>query len=421
MSQESCQSTDTPSLRWPLSIQHTKIEHDDDGGGLEEVSVIGCPLGISPTPLVLRRVALPILGLLTGANSVAEIVSQVSATGIDSSMVSEVITLLDQYLFLDNERYRRAAFEVKRVYASLRERAPAFAGGIYPAEPLEAKQFFAGLLEQGNGERATPGQLEVLVAPHIDYRRGGSCYGRIYPEIANMDADMCVLLGTAHQYSPHLFHLTKKHFRTPLGVARCDEKFISEVARRYGEQRSFADELLHKGEHSLELQIPFLTQLKPMMEIAPILVGSFHDFVLAGREPKEFDEYNDFISSLVESIRAYRRSGKRLCFVAGVDMAHVGREFGDDWELTDEKVQEISVRDAEYLECVKQHDTRGLFEHIASDTDARRMCGFPSLYLIMDVLERLGVVYQVESTFYEKSIDQSAGCCVTYAGISLYS
>lgn len=421
MSQDVFQTGFAPALRWPLSIRHTKVEHDDRQGGIEEVTIIGCPIGISPTPLVLRRIVLPILGLLTGAHTAESIAEQVRQMGIDSQMVQEVITLLDQYLFLDNDRFHRAAAEVKRVYGSLRERAPAFAGGIYPAEPLEAKGFFDCLLQEGEELKRPTGNLALLIAPHIDYRRGGACYGKIYPEVAKLDADLCILVGTAHQYSPHMFHLTRKHFRTPLGVARCDEDFVSNLAGRYGEERSFADELLHKGEHSLELQIPFLTRLKPMMEIVPILVGSFHEFVVANRAPKEFDVYNDFVSGLVESIQRYQKSGRRICFIAGVDMAHVGQEFGDEWELTDKKIEEISTRDEQYLTCIKRHDLSGLFEHIASDQDARRMCGFPSLYLIMDALERLGVRYQAGSCFYDKSVDMTSGCCVTYAGMSLYT
>lgn len=409
-----------PTLRWPISIQHTRIEHDDGGGELEDVSVFVCPLGISPTPLVLRSLVLPVVGLLDGNNSIEDIVTQSAPLGLDEEMVREVIRLLDQYLFLDNERYHRASSEVRRVYASLHERAPAFAGAIYPASSTEAKQFFNEMLAKERSTHPERANLALLIAPHIDYRRGRSCYGKIYPELAHAGADLCIMVGTAHQYSQHLFHLTKKHFRTPLGVARCNADFISKVGDLYGSERAFADELLHKGEHSLELQMPLLAHLNPTMDMAPILVGSFHEFIVAGREPRDAPVYNDFVMALVESIRLYQESGQQVCFLAGVDMAHVGREFGDDWELTDEKVREVSERDAEYLELISDQDLRGLFEHIMSDQDARRMCGFPSLYLILDVLERLGLSLRMKTSVYDQSVDVARGCCVTYAGMSFY-
>lgn len=411
----------TPALRWPISIQHTRIEHDDGGGELEEVSVFACPLGISPTPLVLRSIVLPVIGLLDGQNSIEDIVTKTAPLGLEEEMVREVVRLLDQYLFLDNERYHRASSEVRRVYASLHERPPAFAGAIYPAGTIEAKKFFNEMVASETPVQPEDGTLSLLIAPHIDYGRGGSCYGAIYPELRNADADLCIMVGTAHQYSPHLFHLTKKHFRTPLGVARCDTEFISKVGGLYGSERAFADELLHKGEHSLELQMPFLAHLNSTMDMAPILVGSFHEFIVEGREPRDAPIYNDFVGALVESIRLYQKDGKRICFLAGVDMAHVGREFGDDWELTDEKVREVSERDAEYLELISAHNVRGLFEHIMSDQDARRMCGFPSLYLILDVLERLGNTVRMKTSIYNQSIDVARGCCVTYAGMSFYT
>ena len=410
-----------PTLRWPISIQHTRIEHDDGGGELEEVSVFACPLGISPTPLVLRSMVLPVIGLLNGQNSMEDIVTQSAPLGLEEGVVREVIRLLDQYLFLDNERYHRASSEVRRVYASLNERAPAFAGAIYPAGTTEAKKFFNEMLAAEGSVQPKGSNLALLIAPHIDYGRGGSCYGRIYPELVHAGADLCIMVGTAHQYSPHLFHLTKKHFRTPLGVARCDVDFISNVGELYGSERAFADELLHKGEHSLELQMPFLAHLNSTMDMAPILVGSFHEFIVAGREPREAPVYNDFVLALVESIRLYQKGGKRICFLAGVDMAHVGREFGDDWELTDEKTREVSDRDAEYLDLVSAQDVRGLFQHIVSDHDARRMCGFPSLYLILDVFERLGLSLRMKTSVYDQSVDLARGCCVTYSGMSFYT
>ena len=262
-------------------------------------------------------------------------------------------------------------------------------------------------------------EMVCLVAPHIDYRRGGVCYGRVYPYLATSAADTFILMGTAHQYSSGMFHLSAKDFECPVGRFPCDTDGITKLAQRYGIARSFADEYLHKREHSLELQLPFMSRVKPGISIVPILVGSFHRAVEAGRSPREFDEYASFAGALVEVIREKIDDGCRVCFIAGVDMAHVGTHFGDTTPLTPDVMRCVAERDQRYLRAIENHDTEGLFRHIAEDGDARRICGFPTMYTILNVLSLLGVRARSGFTYYDQAVDYPGGCGVTFAGMAL--
>jgi AmmeMemoRadiSam system protein B len=412
-----------PKLRWPLDIRmHDAPTASGDAGTRAEsqrVVVLQCPLGVTPQPLVLISAVAPVLALFQGELTTQEILARCAPSGLGEETLRELITLLDDNLFLANARFFAAERSMKENFLNLSVRPAALAGLSYPESREALRKLVDGYLVD---LQKTPSHMELccLVAPHIDYQRGGVCYGGIYPHLAASNADLYILIGTSHQYSERLFHLSAKDFESPLGVLSCRTDFVSRVASRYGTLRAFADEFLHKREHSLELQLPFMSRVRPQASIAPILVGSFHKAIASGRYPHEWEEYEAFVASLVEAIQAENREGKRVCFVAGVDMAHIGPFFGDDWTLSPQKMTLVAERDREYLKAIETRDLRKLFAHVAEDGDARRICGFPTMYTILDVLERLGVAYSSHSTSYEQAVDYISGCAVTFAGMALY-
>ncbi len=403
-----------PKLRWPLDVRVEKAEG-------QEVIVLNCPIGISSQPMILPAALGPVLSCFEGKLSVTEIVDKFREYQLSPDLVQQMITLLDEHLYLATPRFDVAQKTVIEDFRQSPVRAPALAGRGYPAQPDGLRALVDGFLASGQRALIQPqGKLVGLVSPHIDYRRGGACYGLTYHFLKAHTHDLYILIGTAHQYSRRLFHLTAKDFATPLGVLPCDTRFIQDLASRYGLERSFADELLHRREHSLELQTPFLKRVSEKASIVPILVGSFHKMLSAQRLPSEFDEYESFVAGLAEVARQRIEQGARLCVIAGVDMAHVGRQFGDKEPLSAERMQEVERRDRIYLQSITQQDKRAMFAHIAEDEDQRRICGFPTMYTVIDLLDRLPIHYRSEIFEYKQAVDYSAECAVTFAGVGLY-
>jgi AmmeMemoRadiSam system protein B len=292
------------------------------------------------------------------------------------------------------------------------------AGLAYPESREQLSKFVEKLLVTPAPEQHSR-HLHCLVAPHIDYRRGGACYGQIYPHLAASTADIYLLMGTSHQYSERMFHLSAKDFSSPLGTLPCDASFVTTLANRFGIGRAFADEYLHRKEHSLELQLPFISAVRSGVSIVPILVGSFHAAISSGRSLREYEEYETFVCSLVEAIRNAEAQGRTICFIAGVDMAHVGSFFGDDWTLTPERMEAIAERDKNYLDAIARYSHDELFAHVAEDGDARRICGFPTMHTILDVLQRLSRPGSCYARSYQQAVDYPSGCAVTFAGLAL--
>jgi len=404
-----------PKLRWPIDLRIERVEQ-------HEVLLVTCPIGISPQPLGLIAAVAPIVAQFEGKLSIDELTAKFSPYGVQRKLIEDLAGMLDAGLFLESPRFFEAQTRIKHEFETSTVRSPALAGLSYAHDPDVLAQEIDGWLRHGDTPLARLDRTMIgLVSPHIDYRRGGVCYGKTYVHAKSERPDLYLVIGTAHQYSRHLFHLCAKDFASPLGTLRCDNEFIQKLAGLYGRERSFADQFLHRREHSLELQIPFLRRVDDHATIAPILVGGFHPMVAAGRRPNEYEVYESFAGALAECVRERMAAGQRICFLSGVDMAHVGKQFGDAESLTPAFMERIAERDSAYLRCIEQHDTRALFSHVAEDNDARRICGFPTMYTVLDCLERLGVTYTTELFDYRQAVDYTTDCAVTFAGLGMYT
>src|SRR5258708_36239068 len=86
---------------------------------------------------------------------------------------------------------------------------------------------------------------------------------------------------------PQLFTATRKDYMTPLGAVETDHDLVGRLAARYTQGDLFAEELLHRNEHSIEFQALFLAWALGTegYKIVPILVGSFHEMTVNGTTP----------------------------------------------------------------------------------------------------------------------------------------
>lgn len=402
-----------PKLRWPIEMRFEKIAE-------QEVLLIRCPLGITPQPLLLLSGAAPILACFDGKTSVDQILEKFGSYGITRELITELIAIMDGSFFLDNAHFHDTERRWREDFSRAAVREAALAGASYPGAPNELTRLVDSYLDHGTNGSHDARRVAALIAPHIDYRRGGVSYGISYRRLRGQRQDLYIVLGVAHMYSPHMFHLCRKDFTGPLGTHPCAREFVERLAARYGHERSFADEILHRNEHSVELQMPFLGRLHPGAAIVPILTGSFQRMLDGNCAPGEVPEYDEFAASLAECIREEAAAGKRVCILTAVDLAHIGQSFGDGEPLTAERMQQVADRDQLFLRAVLDRDKQRIFEHVCEDNDARRICGFPAIYTTVDVLERGGAQCTAELLDYRQAVDYKTDCAVTFAGIAMY-
>ena len=161
-----------------------------------------------------------------------------------------------------------------------------------------------------------------------------------------------ILLGTSHCGGENPFILTFKDFNTPLGKVETDKAFARRLQQSCREDL-LADEFLHRGEHSLEFQVLFLkyaalrraalrAESEKPFKIVPILVSSFHSMLLGRSLPEKHPPVQNFIRALQQSLAQEKG---RVCFVAGVDLAHVGKQFGDRQPITPDFLKRVETED----------------------------------------------------------------------------
>jgi hypothetical protein len=232
---------------------------------------------------------------------------------------------------------------------------------------------------------AAPG-VRAVVAPHIDFHRGGPAYAWAYRELAERSqADLFVIFGTCHSGMEHPFALTRKDYASPLGDAPVDRDFVEALAAR-ARQDCFASELAHRIEHSIEFQAVFLRYLyasRREVTIVPVLASFAHEAMLSGRRPDDDPRVPRFLEAVAETIAA---SGRRVALIAGADLAHMGPRFGDPEPVSPADLEHIEREDTEMLETVAAGDAAAFFESVARDDDRRRICGFSPIYAMLRIL-----------------------------------
>ncbi|MFH1572899.1 MAG: AmmeMemoRadiSam system protein B, partial [Acidobacteriota bacterium] len=365
-----------------------------------------------------------VVSRMNGANSLRDIQAHYCrATGqiVPMEQFDRLVSQLNDLHYLDGEGFRAYLAGLEETFRSLAVRPSRHAGSAYEAEADRLRRQIADFFThpEGPGTPAGPGSAPVLrglVAPHIDFHRGGITYAHAYKTLAEQsEADTFIIFGTCHGPMPGRFALTEKGFDTALGVVPADREFVQCLTSRLGRD-TFLGEFAHRGEHSIELQTVFLAYLLGGcrdFRIVPILVGSFQDICAQGSSPACNPEVAEMVRAVRETMAEIPRS---YCLLAAADLAHVGRRFGDASGPTEATMREVERRDRGFLTLVEAGDAEGVFRSIAEDGDRRRVCGYPSIYMTLSCLERpVGRLLQ-----YRQWADFPAGAAVTFAGVAIY-
>ncbi len=340
-----------------------------------------------------------------------------TGTLIDVVELQRIVAELDQSMVLEGPTF--SAFYER--YQRELVRPPAFAGLSYRGAEhglrAQLDRLFAH--ERGAGRPGPPkidsgGRLRGVLSPHIDYERGGPVYTWAYRALVeSSDADTFVILGVAHQRCRRRFVLTRKDFATPLGVVPTDRDYVDRLASLAGEEL-FDDELVHRAEHSVEFQVVFLQYLfgnRRRFSIVPLLVGSYHDLMRQGVDPIEAPEVRRFVEALRLTEEA---SGKKVAYVGGIDLCHVGPEFGDPEPVDRGTLERVRSFDGTLLDRAVESDPKGWFETVARVEDRWRVCGLSATYTM---LHAMGPT-QGRILRYDQAVNPARTCCVTFASLA---
>ncbi len=335
-------------------------------------------------------------------------------------MIRQVIVELDKNLLLDNSRSREFIKKLKDDFRKSAIRKDAHAGTAYEADKDKLKDqidsFFVSSDGPGMPSQSTQTKgLKGVIAPHIDLGCGGPCFAWAYKEIAeSSDADLFIILGIAHTETNNLFVLTDKTFETPFGNVETDKGFLNSLQEK-NKTDYFEDEFVHKNEHSIGFQVVFLKYLysqKKNFNIIPILCSSFAEADKNETGSRQTNQFIEFVSSLKETIK---ESGKKICIIASVDLAHVGSRFGDTELQDDAYLDTLRSNDTDMLKYVENLDAEGFNNSVQKDHNSRKICGYPAINTLLNIID----ASEGKLLKYSQYADET-NSTVSFASMSFY-
>lgn len=241
-----------------------------------------------------------------------------------------------------------------------------FAGTWYPAGRSELESMVSGFLRE-SAPAPIEGTLVALVSPHAGLAYSGRTAAAGYRLLKQAPFDSVVLLGPSHRtWFDGLALLSSGAYETPLGRVPVDAELagvVDSVMRRVAPAIDAA--AVHRNEHSLEMQLPFLQSTLPDFRIVPIVMGE--------QNRRNIDEAARALVSVVRAVTATDRS---VLLVASSDLSHYENRA---------RARELDER---VLDCLERFDPEDLFRLL--QRGRHHACGGGPMVSVMRAARELG-------------------------------
>jgi len=295
--------------------------------------------------------------------------------------------------FLEDETFARMKAGREREFAEAPKREPAHAGGAYPLELAALRETMARYMDGAGGADPLvcagppgPARLCAIAAPHVSPEGGWQSYRAAYQALGPELKDRTfVILATSHYGASEHFGLTRKPFVTPLGETATDTALVDRLAAQGGPEVLMED-YCHSFEHTVELQVIFLQHIYgPHIRILPILCGQYARSLYRGGAPEADEGVRQFLESLGDMAA---REGDRLFWILGIDMAHMGARYQDDFPAYADRgvMAEVAERDRQRIARVVESDGDGFWSLVQEHHDDLKWCGSAPLYTFLKAL-----------------------------------
>jgi MEMO1 family protein len=185
-------------------------------------------------------------------------------------------------------------------------RRPAVSGMFYPDSPVTLRKDIETYLRHA----VVPDPEENVVgiiSPHAGYVYSGQVAAYGFRMIARKHYDTVILIGPSHRaYFEGVALWDRGSFETPLGRTDIDEEIAQEIVNIGGIIKPNMDG--HAGEHSLEVQLPFLQFVLDDFKIIPLIMGM---------------QTNSVCMELVGSVaKVLQASEKNFLVLGSTDLSH---------------------------------------------------------------------------------------------------
>lgn len=242
-------------------------------------------------------------------------------------------------------------------------RKAAVAGSFYPASAVDLAKTLAELFA-GVEKAAVIGRPFALIAPHAGYPYSGRTAAKAYKLLEGEEYDTVVIVSPSHtMFFKGCAVYGGGGYQTPLGVVETDYELASRIASIH--PAVFFSNLGHasgstRGEHALEVQLPFLQIVLGRFKLVAIVMG---------------DQEPDSINGLAEVLASTLKNTNTL-LVASTDLSHFHSE------------KEARKLDSAIQQAIEKFDPELLTR--ALESGKGEACGGGVVTTIMRAAKRLG-------------------------------
>ncbi|MFA6907836.1 MAG: AmmeMemoRadiSam system protein B [Candidatus Micrarchaeia archaeon] len=151
-------------------------------------------------------------------------------------------------------------------------RNPAVAGSFYASSASKLRSDVQIYLDAAAREVKAKGRL-AIVCPHAGYMYSGATAAYSFASAANWRSrDLtAIIIGPNHTGAGTPISVSREDWKTPLGELRTDTELVDAIVAEGKIARR--DEAAHAGEHSCEVQLPFLQLAAPHARIVCICMA----------------------------------------------------------------------------------------------------------------------------------------------------
>lgn len=381
---EMSQDTDEvlPALRMDLDFQPSPSE-EQPGLLLRDC------FRYSDTTLIIPPFLLRFLRFFDGEHTRGQLIHEVEhCAGRENAIRLEahLRETLENAGFLQGPGFQKLKQRTLDAFRQSSVREASHAGAAYPQEASSIRAFLDENLKEFRNppEALRPAPLGIA-APHISFEGGWQSYARAVDAIGSADPDsLFVVLGTSHYGEPDRLGLTAKPFRTPLGLTSAEPALVEALAAACPEAVTVED-YCHAIDHSIEFHVLLLQYaLRPDVRVLPLLVGSFLGAMKRNELPVESPALQKVFAALR---RLAEEQGRKLVWLMSIDMAHMGRRYGDDFAATalTGRMAEAESQDHARIAMLGQGDSQAFWRDVNLRDGEMKWCGSSALYTFTQI------------------------------------
>jgi hypothetical protein len=221
-------------------------------------------------------------------------------------------------------------------------RYPYVAGYFYPSDPENLRSMIQKMVDLNAPKK----KAKCIISPHAGYVYSGKVAGLVYS--TTILPENYVILGPSHVYMDSRIAIMKEgEWMTPLGNIPVNEELADMISYHVEAIREEDD--VHKKEHSLEVQLPFLQFFKKKLSIVPICISYY----------AEYQDLENLGKALAQSIKTF---GKETLIISSTDMSH---------QETQETAQK---KDKKAIDQILDLNAKKLVDTVKKENIS--MCGF---------------------------------------------